>query len=173
MHPDVLLLQFFDGRPAWLYPIALAATLAGSDGGLWLVLGLGLLVRPSNRRLGVRLLVALILVLIAVEGLKLLIGRPRPFLVLGPGTLHGPLPWGSSFPSGHATGAFAGAATWRNSGRRGRVLGFIYAAIVSWSRLYLGAHWPSDVLAGALIGLILAFIAARVVPGETRSGGAA
>ncbi len=179
MHPDIAILRFFAGQPHWLFPVAMGLTWLGSFGGVWLILGLVKLFfrKGEERRVGITLLLALLLVLIVVDlVLKPVIGRPRPFLVLGRGILLGPVPGGASFPSGHSSAAFAGAAVWGRHGRWGTYLGYVYAAAVAWSRLYLGAHWPSDVLAGLIVGLLLAWLArilaARFLPGESHSGGA-
>ncbi len=178
MHPDIAILRFFAGQPHWLFPVAMGLTWIGSFGGVWLLLGVWKLLRKGEgRRVGITILLALLLVLIVVDfALKPIIGRPRPFLVLGRSILLGPVPGGASFPSGHSAAAFAGAGTWGRAGRWGTVLGYVYAAAVAWSRLYLGAHWPSDVVAGAIVGLLLAWLArilaARFLPGESHSGGA-
>jgi undecaprenyl-diphosphatase len=69
-----------------------------------------------------------------------------------------------SFPSGHTADAFAFAMTisllWRNW--KVIIPGFIWAALVGYSRMALGVHFPSDVLAGALIGIICAVATYRV-----------
>ncbi|MBI4536462.1 MAG: phosphatase PAP2 family protein [candidate division NC10 bacterium] len=75
----------------------------------------------------------------------------------------------SSFPSGHATTAFAAAAflaLWRP---RLAIPAFLLAALVALSRVYLGAHFPSDVLAGALLGTSAAMAGWRWV--ERKGGG--
>jgi undecaprenyl-diphosphatase len=88
-------------------------------------------------------------------GLKFLIQRERPFLFLemasklskGPGEILDP-----SFPSGHALYAAMMAtllATWFP---RYRILFFVVAGFIGWTRIYLGLHFPSDVIAGALLG---------------------
>lgn len=60
--------------------------------------------------------------------------------------------WNSSFPSGHATGAFSLATIFSNKYPRFRIPFYILATTIGISRIYLGSHYPSDVLIGALIG---------------------
>ncbi len=87
--------------------------------------------------------------------LKLLYGRPRPHL--WPTDIHVS---GWSFPSGHATAATALALiftllAWRTP-RRWMALtaGLLYAALMAGSRVVLGVHYPTDVLAGMLVGVL-------------------
>ena len=105
------------------------------------------------------------------EGLKRVFDRPRPDLwprllvfppVADPNSL--------SFPSGHALASaalyplLAYLLTRHASATARRVALAVGAAISLWigfGRLYLGAHWPSDVLAGWTIGAVLAFVAVR------------
>lgn len=84
---------------------------------------------------------------------KALIARARPHhdsLVAVPHT--------HSFPSGHATSAFAAATVLAWCEPRGRVWFYVLAAAIAFSRVYLGVHWPSDVLAGALLGIATALL---------------
>jgi len=84
--------------------------------------------------------------------LKDIVGRARP--VDHP--LVTPLHTGS-FPSGHATTSFACAATLaRFAPRTAAVLLYVLAALIAYSRVYVGVHWPLDVLAGAVLGLLVA-----------------
>ncbi len=83
--------------------------------------------------------------------LKGLLNRPRPFEVIG-GMGTASLEKGLSFPSGHATLAFALAAAVGLRWPRWRAVSFGLAAAVALSRVALGLHWPSDLLAGALLG---------------------
>ena len=115
------------------------------------------------RELGFDAVVLMISSDLIVEGLKLLFDRQRPLAVLSDvHTLNwGPITTatGLSFPSGHATRAFAmgtliALGTKRNVG----VSVLSLAVLIGLSRIYLGLHWPSDVLAGALLGVLMAFI---------------
>ena len=81
--------------------------------------------------------------------LKVSIDRQRP----GGETLV-PLPTSHSFPSGHAATSFACAATLaRFVSRRGQIMLYVLAAAIAYSRVYVGVHYPLDVVAGAAIGL--------------------
>jgi membrane-associated phospholipid phosphatase len=104
---------------------------------------------------------------IALPGLiftvvKRLIGRARP-LVGGSTTpfLYVPLSWDmeyASLPSGHATDAFAAAMAFGALYPAARPLLWTYAVLIALSRVVLTAHFPSDVLAGAIIGVGSVFL---------------
>ncbi|PME06810.1 phospholipid phosphatase [Corynebacterium ulcerans] len=92
--------------------------------------------------------VAMGLAWVSSSALKYVCGRERPGRELQLLYEYNP-----SFPSGHATAAFAAAMVFTLLCRRWWVLtAWIVAAAVGLSRLYVGVHWPSDVLAGALLG---------------------
>jgi len=104
---------------------------------------------------------------IAVPGLlisviKRLIGRARPFVDIQPDPFH--YSWGvwradyASFPSGHATAAFAAAVAISLVCPRLRALMWIYALLIAASRVVVAAHHPSDVIAGAIAGSLGALL---------------
>lgn len=69
---------------------------------------------------------------------------------------------GRSFPSSHAVNNFAAAMLFALFFPRARVWLFIFAALVAYSRVYVGVHYPSDILAGAAIGAGLAWVIVRL-----------
>ena len=99
--------------------------------------------------------------------LKELTDRPRPFEVLAEAD---PLlggTGGNSFPSGHASTSFAGAVVLAYLVRRAVPALLVLAALVAFSRVYVGVHYPLDVVAGALLGASVgaaAVIAPRRAP---------
>jgi membrane-associated phospholipid phosphatase len=93
-------------------------------------------------------------------GLKATINRQRPYLKY-PDLITGKSnSTGHSFPSGHASGAFAVATSLSLSFPKWYVIApsFAYAGAVGYSRMYLGVHYPSDVFAGALVGAGSSFL---------------
>jgi undecaprenyl-diphosphatase len=79
-------------------------------------------------------------------------------------------PGGGSFPSGHAAGVFAFAAFVAVRAPRWAPLSFAWAGIVAWSRCVLGVHYPSDVLAGALLGAAVGALFARAAAPAAAAG---
>ncbi len=97
--------------------------------------------------------------------------RPRPSITVPQADpLIGAGGW--SFPSGHATTAFAGAVALSYLWRRAAPLFFLLAAAIAFSRVYVGVHYPGDVLAGAALGSLvgLAWVAALRLPRRTAAG---
>ena len=93
---------------------------------------------------------------LAADGLSLLlrewIGRERPpFVYPEPEPLVS-VPRTGAFPSGHASTAFACATVIAWASRRLAAPAYVLAAAIAWSRVYVGVHWPLDVLGGALLG---------------------
>ncbi len=140
-------------------------TLLGDGGVLWIGVGLGLLLFPKTRRMGLTMLLALFVThLLGSVLLKNLIGRPRPFFDFPEVSLLIPPPSAFSFPSGHSSSSFAAAGVLLfAAGKRVGIPALIVAALVAFSRVYLFVHYPTDVLAGALLGLLVGWTAVRVM----------
>jgi undecaprenyl-diphosphatase len=145
-----------DHRWGVLDPVLEGLTYAGSFGAIWLVLALVLASSSWRRPWLLARVGSTILVAESVSGLlKDRIGRQRPPLHdPDPATLVS-LPHTSSFPSGHSTVAFACALVLSLSVSRFRWALFALAALIGFSRVYVGVHYPFDVLAGAVLGLAI------------------
>ena len=112
--------------------------------------------------------------LVMTAALKAVIGRPRPFESLsGVRVKHQWSALGASFPSGHAASAFAIATvlSLRYPSTLVAVGSYGWAMLISYGRIYLGVHYPSDVLAGAVLGSGLALLAWQFRPDLDRFAG--
>jgi undecaprenyl-diphosphatase len=89
-------------------------------------------------------------------GLKSLINRPRPPLRYPEPKTLVPLPHDASFPSGHAATSFAAATMLLFAFPRLAPLLYVLAAAVAFSRVYVGVHYPLDVIGGAALGALIA-----------------
>lgn len=121
---------------------------------------------PAGRRAAVGGLASIGVSSLVVNGvIKPLARRPRPDRAADrvPRVRHVPMPTTGSLPSGHAASAFAFAAgAGRRRPRAHRGL-HVTAALVAYSRVHVGVHFPGDVVFGALVGATLARVVARVV----------
>ena len=148
----------------WLDPIVSFYTKLGDAGLLFIALSLAMLFHKSTRRAGVLALCAMILGLLVTNvTIKPLVERARPWLLwpIEPlVTEKDP----NSVPSGHTCAAFAAAMAWARTLplKRDQVIAVVMAVLMGLSRLYVGVHYPSDVLVGAVIGSLCAWIAWRV-----------
>ena len=124
----------------------------GTHGLVWLVLGAVAAVALRRPYLLLLVLLADVVAELASSGLKEAVGRPRPH---DPHALVGPSA-GLSFPSGHAATSFACAAVLSAAMPRLAVPLFALATAIAFSRVYVGVHYPLDVLAGAALGIAVA-----------------
>jgi membrane-associated phospholipid phosphatase len=126
---------------------------AANNGAVWVALGAALALIDPERRESWLICAALAPVAIVLNyGIKLAVRRPRPVLEGLPPL--GGAPSSLSFPSAHALSSFA-VATAMFRVDPATAAAFAAAAALSLGRPYLGMHYPSDVLAGALLGVVL------------------
>ena len=117
-----------------------------------------------DKKRGFAVTLSMLTALITTQIVKAIVRYPRPFMVYPELISGGRLETatGYSFPSGHSTGAssFYGSLAVIFSSRILRAIAIILIIMVPVSRMYLGVHWPMDVFAGTIIGLISAFLLA-------------
>jgi membrane-associated phospholipid phosphatase len=102
-------------------------------------------------------------------GLRDWIGRRRPPLVYPEPKALVHVPHSGSFPSGHATSAFACATVIAWRAPRLAFPAFLLAGAIAWSRVYVGVHWPLDVVGGAALGILIATALLMLVGVRPRS----
>ena len=172
----------------WLTPIMKAITLLGEGGCFWIALCLLMIIVPKTRRLGIICALSLATSFIICNlGIKPLVNRTRPWITFEEVHAFLPPPGDASFPSGHTTNFIAPAwamflATrpekigerksyedvpclgWRGAGidpataHKISIIMVVLGVLVGISRLYLGMHYPSDVLGGLILGMLCALI---------------
>lgn len=155
--------EFF--TPFWTF-----VTTSGNAGLIWIALTCFLLAFKKTRRVGVMCAVSLVLSLLFTNLLvKPLVARTRPYEVIDGFVLLIEKPHDFSFPSGHSSAAFAAAwVMFRKLPKKFGIPAVIYASLMAFSRLYFGVHYPTDVLAGVVFGILYAqtamWLAARLWP---------
>ncbi len=148
--------NFHNGFTDFLFPII---TSMGNAGTVWLIIGVCLVATKKYRRYGILLFVTLAITYSLGEFvIKPIVARPRPFTEFpGRVALLIPPPRGYSFPSGHAGSSFSAAVVLCHINRKFGIPALILAFLIAFSRVFLFVHYPSDVLCGALLGIICAF----------------
>lgn len=157
---DNAVLSFFGELQSPFLTLIMKAVVLLTDGGLiWILLGIALLFFSKTRRTGVTSLSALIISSILCNlVLKVLFDRTRPFEAQELELLIS-IPYGSSFPSGHTTTSVAAALALWLQNRKVGYPALAFSVLVGLSRLYFQVHYLSDVLAGAVSGVVFALMA--------------
>lgn len=135
-----------------------AMSFLGDGGAIWIAAAVVLLIFNKTRRGGLDLALSLLIAAVVCNlVIKDIAARPRPYFTIeGLEILVKPLK-SYSFPSGHACSSFASATALCLAFRKqGGAWAFLPAALISLSRIYVGVHYPTDVLAGAVLGALVA-----------------
>jgi undecaprenyl-diphosphatase len=136
----------------------LLASALGAAGFIWWVTALITMVFPGKRAAAYRMLLAILFTWTVNEfALKRLVDSDRPYITDPTITVIDARPTTASFPSGHAAMAVAGALAGSRIVPASAWVWWPLAAIIAISRVYIGVHWPSDVIGGAVIGVACAW----------------
>lgn len=137
-------------------PFWKAITFLGDGGWFWIALAVILLIPKKIRKVGWTALLSLAFcALLTNVIIKNAVARTRPFDAIEAIIPLVPRPMGYSFPSGHTCASFASALIyWRMAPKKYGVCAVILAALIAFSRLYVGVHYPGDVLAGFVVALV-------------------
>ena len=158
-------------RAGWLDPVFVGLSVVGYYGAIWILLAaITALATQRSPAFPVLLTAASVWTAdLAVLVLKPAFERPRPSLtvpqadpLMGAG--------GYSMPSGHAATAFAGAVALTYMWKRAAPLFFLLATAIAFSRVYVGVHYPGDVLAGAALGAAVGAAWVLALRAPRRSG---
>ena len=177
----------------WLTPVMKFITLFGEAGIFWILMCLSLIIFRKTRRLGIICAFSLLLTFICCNLiLKPLVDRVRPWVTFQMVNAMLPPPGDASFPSGHSANSMGPAwgmfiATmpvktaagrsydevrclgWKGEGaspvtmHKWSIAAVVLALLVGLSRLYLGMHYPSDVVCGLLLGMIAATVVYKII----------
>ena len=153
--------QLFEALRGWHAPwldlVMSVVTISGIMGGIWQLLALIGMTRARWRAAAWRTLLTVWLALAIVDGVaKPLFNRTRPGVSPASTRTLAPASDTSSFPSGHATSAVAGAIAVSRMWPAGRAAWWTLAVLIAYSRVYIGHHYPSDVVGGAILGALVA-----------------
>ncbi len=147
--------------------VMITITSLGNSGFIWIVIAFLLLLNKKTRRYGILLTTALSIQYFLGDGiLKHLFARERPFVRFPEVEILIRKPGSFSFPSGHTMSSFTAATIIFYFSKYAGIPAYILAVLIGFSRLYLFCHYPTDVLAGIVFGIITARIvisAARTI----------
>ena len=140
-------------------------TSLGNAGIIWIVLAVFLLILPKTRKTGIIVAAALLMDLILCNLiLKNLVARVRPYDVNTAIAILIKKPLDFSFPSGHTAASFAAmTALFLAKMKKAWIAALVLAVLIAFSRLYFYVHYPTDVLGGAVVGILSGIIGYAIV----------
>lgn len=139
--------------------VMIVITKLGNNGMIWFAVAIPFLLNKEYRNVGIKMILALLLSGFMGEILiKHIVARVRPskFLLQEEMLIKEPITY--SFPSGHTSSSFAASCILASYFGPLSIPAFIFSVLMGFSRLYLRVHYPTDVLAGAVLGSICSLI---------------
>ena len=139
-------------------------TTLGNSGAIWIITAVLMLCTKKYRKTGIMLALGLLLSLVIGNIiLKPMIARERPFWINDNIKIIIDAPKDFSFPSGHTLASAISATILILRHRRIGICAAVLGVLIAFSRLYLYVHFPTDVLAGAVVGIIIGMISVKFV----------
>lgn len=165
----LLFLQEYVRNPI-LNALLIPFTLSNNAGIICILIVAAFLYFKNLRKVGILMAISLILEFILTNLiLKNWVARVRPYEVIDGLTLLVGKAHDLSFPSGHTGSAFALAVViFMVMERKYGIIALVLAALMGFSRLYVGIHYPSDVLGGIVLGVITSIIAVKYFPDSSK-----
>ena len=152
-------------RSDFMTPFWKFITSLGDGGWFWIVLSILLMIPKKTRKIGFAALMALFIgALITNVALKNIVARTRPYEVVD--GLHLIIERQSdfSFPSGHSCASFAAAMVYyKMAPKVWGILSVVLAALIAFSRLFVGVHYTTDVIAGIAVGIFAAWASLKLI----------
>lgn len=138
-------------------------SLFGNSGAIWILSAVIMLFFKKYRKTGITVAAGLCTgVIIGNLLLKNLIARSRPCWINDTVNMLIAVPQDYSFPSGHTLSSFIAATIIMHTDKRLGTAAYILAAMIAFSRLYLYVHFPTDILGGVLLGIVIGIIMCKV-----------
>ena len=165
MDGNILLYIQENLRFDFLTPIMIFLTYIGDAGIVWIVLSALFLMFKKTRKTGIMTSSALIFDLVTVNVLlKNIVARVRPYEVIEGLEILIEKQSDFSFPSGHTAASFGFVSVlWFNKNKKLWFPLTVLAILISYTRLYVGVHYPTDILGGALVGTLCGLFAVLVI----------
>lgn len=148
-----------------LNKIMIAITTSGNYGYVWFALAIPLIIANKSRSTGLTVVLAMLITGLSGEvTIKHIVGRVRPCSREFGKDLLIKHPAHYSFPSGHTASSFAVSIVMLSMLPVIFIPAIVYACLMAFSRIYLLVHYPTDVIAGAVLGILCGFVAVNVSP---------
>lgn len=140
-------------------------TRLGDGGMIWIVAAIIMLFFKKTRKAGICIAAALALTaFVGNTVLKNVFARIRPYIEADFSIIIG-APGGYSFPSGHTGSSFAAATVLAFAFKKYSVIFYTLAALIGFSRAYLYVHYPTDIIAGAVLGIVFGLVCIKGIFG--------
>ncbi len=138
-------------------------TMLGNAGIIWILTAVAFLIFKKTRQNGIALSAALLTGLIIGNLIiKNLVARDRPCWIDESVTMLIAVPHDYSFPSGHTMSSVAAAIVIFHTNRKAGIAAFVLAALIAFSRMYLYVHFPTDILAGVVLGAVFGIASFKI-----------